>query len=143
LPATGTTTATVLAQAIYREGSKLVAAGHNPMELKRGIERGVEVVAKSSRSSPSHQGAEGNLQVGTISANNDAAIGNIIAEAMAKVGKEGVITVEESQVHGDYPGHPSRACSSIAGISHPIFVTNRRRWKCPRGCAHPHQREKD
>jgi chaperonin GroEL len=94
----GTTTATVLAQAIYREGSKLVAAGHNPMELKRGIERGVEVVSEELKklSKPTKEQKEIS-QVGTISANNDEAIGNIIAEAMAKVGKEGVITVEEAK----------------------------------------------
>jgi chaperonin GroEL len=94
----GTTTATVLAQAIYREGSKLVAAGHNPMELKRGIERGVEVVNEELKklSRPTKEQKEIS-QVGTISANNDETIGNIIAEAMAKVGKEGVITVEEAK----------------------------------------------
>jgi chaperonin GroEL len=94
----GTTTATVLAQAIYREGSKLVAAGHNPMELKRGIDRGVEVVGEELKkfSKPTKEQKEIS-QVGTISANNDEAIGNIIAEAMAKVGKEGVITVEEAK----------------------------------------------
>jgi chaperonin GroEL len=94
----GTTTATVLAQAIYREGSKLVAAGHNPMELKRGIERGVETVCEELKklSKPTKEQKEIS-QVGTISANNDETIGNIIAEAMAKVGKEGVITVEEAK----------------------------------------------
>ncbi len=93
----GTTTATVLAQAIYREGSKNVAAGANPMELKRGIERAVEVVTESIKklSKP----VKGNMiaQVGTISANNDKTIGTIIAEAMEKVGKDGVITVEEAK----------------------------------------------
>ena len=94
----GTTTATVLAQAIYREGSKLVAAGHNPMELKRGIEKGVETVIEELKklSKPTKEQKEIS-QVGTISANNDETIGNIIAEAMAKVGKEGVITVEEAK----------------------------------------------
>ena len=94
----GTTTATVLAQAIYREGSKLVAAGHNPMELKRGIERGVEAVVKELKklSKPTKEQKEIS-QVGNISANNDETIGNIIAEAMDKVGKEGVITVEEAK----------------------------------------------
>jgi chaperonin GroEL len=94
----GTTTATVLAQAIYREGSKLVAAGHNPMELKRGIEKGVETVVEELKkiSKPTKEQKEIS-QVGTISANNDETIGNIIAEAMAKVGKEGVITVEEAK----------------------------------------------
>jgi chaperonin GroEL len=94
----GTTTATVLAQAIYREGSKLVAAGHNPMELKRGIEKGVETVVEELKklSKPTKEQKEIS-QVGKISANNDETIGNIIAEAMAKVGKEGVITVEEAK----------------------------------------------
>jgi chaperonin GroEL len=94
----GTTTATVLAQAIYREGSKLVAAGHNPMELKRGIEKGVETVTEElkKQSKPTKEQREIS-QVGKISANNDETVGNIIAEAMAKVGKEGVITVEEAK----------------------------------------------
>jgi chaperonin GroEL len=94
----GTTTATVLAQAIYREGSKLVAAGHNPMELKRGIEKGVAAVIEELKklSKPTKEQKEIS-QVGKISANNDETIGNIIAEAMAKVGKEGVITVEEAK----------------------------------------------
>ena len=94
----GTTTATVLAQAIYKEGAKLVAAGHNPMELKRGIEKAVEVVIEELKklSKPTQDQKE-IAQVGTISANNDETIGNIIAEAMGKVGKEGVITVEEAK----------------------------------------------
>jgi chaperonin GroEL len=94
----GTTTATVLAQAIYKEGAKLVAAGHNPMELKRGIEKAVEVVIDELKklSKPTKDQKE-IAQVGTISANNDETIGNIIAEAMGKVGKEGVITVEEAK----------------------------------------------
>ena len=94
----GTTTATVLAQAIYREGAKLVAAGHNPMELKRGIEKAVETVVEELKklSKPTKDQKE-IAQVGTISANNDETIGNIIAEAMGKVGKEGVITVEEAK----------------------------------------------
>jgi chaperonin GroEL len=94
----GTTTATVLAQSIYREGAKLVAAGHNPMELKRGIEKAVEIVVEELKklSKPTKDQKE-IAQVGTISANNDETIGNIIAEAMSKVGKEGVITVEEAK----------------------------------------------
>ena len=94
----GTTTATVLAQAIYKEGSKLVAAGINPMSIKRGIEKGVElaVVELGKMSKQTKDQAEIS-QVGTISANNDTTIGNIIAEAMNKVGKEGVITVEEAK----------------------------------------------
>jgi chaperonin GroEL len=94
----GTTTATVLAQAIYREGSKLVAAGHNPMELKRGIDTAVTAIIESLKklSTPT-KGKEDIAQVGTISANGDTEIGNMIAEAMKKVGKEGVITVEEAK----------------------------------------------
>jgi chaperonin GroEL len=94
----GTTTATVLAQAIYKEGSKLVAAGVNPMAIKRGIEKAVEaVVDELKKLSKPTKDQEEIAQVGTISANNDATIGNIIAEAMNKVGKEGVITVEEAK----------------------------------------------
>jgi chaperonin GroEL len=94
----GTTTATILAQSIYREGSKLVAAGSNPMALKRGLEKAVEIVVEELRkmSKPTKEKKE-IAQVGTISANNDHTIGDIIAEAMEKVGKEGVITVEEAK----------------------------------------------
>ena len=94
----GTTTATLLAQAIYREGVKAVAAGSNPMDIKRGIEKAVDIVVKelSKMSKPTKDQKE-IAQVGTISANNDETIGNIIAEAMGKVGKEGVITVEEAK----------------------------------------------
>ncbi len=94
----GTTTATILAQAIYREGQKSVAAGSNPMDIKRGIDKAVEVVVKelAKLSKPTKDQKE-IAQVGTISANNDEAIGAIIAEAMGKVGKEGVITVEEAK----------------------------------------------
>ncbi len=94
----GTTTATILAQAIYREGAKTVAAGSNPMDLKRGIDKAVEVVVGELKklSKPTKDQKE-IAQVGTISANNDVGIGNIIAEAMSKVGKEGVITVEEAK----------------------------------------------
>jgi len=94
----GTTTATVLAQAIFREGAKLVAAGNNPMEIKRGIDKAVEAVVgelkKLSRATRDHKEI---AQVGIISANGDTDIGNKIAEAMEKVGKEGVITVEEAK----------------------------------------------
>jgi chaperonin GroEL len=94
----GTTTATVLARAIYEEGQKLVAAGNNPMAIKRGIDKAVEVIVKElhDMSKPTKNQRE-IAQVGTISANNDETIGNIIAEAMNKVGKEGVITVEEAK----------------------------------------------
>jgi len=93
----GTTTATVLAQAIYREGAKNVVAGANPMELKRGIEKAVDAVVGSIRKMS--RPVSGNMvaQVGTISANNDETIGKIIADAMEKVGKDGVITVEEAK----------------------------------------------
>ncbi|MFT7620973.1 MAG: chaperonin GroEL [Myxococcota bacterium] len=94
----GTTTATVLAQAIYREGVKLVAGGHNPMGIKRGIDKAVKlVVADLVGMSTETQGHKEIAQVGTISANNDETIGGIIAEAMEKVGKQGVITVEEAK----------------------------------------------
>src|SRR5689334_2766782 len=94
----GTTTATVLAQAIFREGLKNVTAGANPMELKRGIDRAVEAVVEQLRSiSVPSAGRKEIAQVGTISANNDKEIGNLIAEAMGKVGKDGVITVEEAK----------------------------------------------
>src|SRR6202163_1659673 len=106
----GTTTATVLAQAIYREGVRTVAAGANPMAIRRGIEKTIEVVcgkvnASGKRmpgdldhlSKPVAGDMKAIAQVGTISANSDATIGNIIAEAMKKVGKDGVITVEESK----------------------------------------------
>jgi len=94
----GTTTATLLAQAIYREGVKAVAAGSNPMDVKRGIDKAVEIVVKElgKMSKPTKDQKE-IAQVGTISANNDETIGNIIAGAMDKVGKEGVITVEEAK----------------------------------------------
>ena len=94
----GTTTATILAQAIYREGSKLVAAGMNPMSLKRGIDKAVQVVSEELKKiSKPVQDKKEIAQVGTVSANNDTTIGEIISEAMAKVGKEGVITVEEAK----------------------------------------------
>ncbi|MCA9679181.1 MAG: chaperonin GroEL, partial [Myxococcales bacterium] len=94
----GTTTATVLAQSIYNEGAKLVAAGANPMDLKRGIEAAVEAVtAELKKMSVETKGKKDIAQVGTISANGDTTIGEMIAEAMEKVGKEGVITVEEAK----------------------------------------------
>jgi chaperonin GroEL len=94
----GTTTATVLAQAIFREGSKLVAAGHNPMDIKRGIEKAVEVVVESMRKmAKSTKDPQEIAQVGTVSANGDETVGQLLSEAMEKVGKEGVITVEEAK----------------------------------------------
>src|SRR5207237_2179805 len=94
----GTTTATVLAAAIYSEGQRLVAAGHNPMALKRGIDKSVEaIVAELKKLSTKTQGKTEIAQVGTISANGDETIGNILAEEMEKVGKEGVINVEDAK----------------------------------------------
>src|SRR5213596_3068661 len=93
----GTTTATVLAQAIYREGAKNVVAGANPMEIKRGIEKAVEAVIAELKKMAKPVSGNMVAQVGTISANNDAEIGKIIANAMDKVGKDGVITVEEAK----------------------------------------------
>jgi chaperonin GroEL len=93
----GTTTATILAQSIFREGVKAVAAGANPMALKRGIEKAVEVAVAEVQKLSKPVSGDMIAQVGTISANSDATIGNIIADAMKKVGKDGVITVEESK----------------------------------------------
>ena len=94
----GTTTATVLALSIFKEGMKHVVSGANPMEVKRGIEKAVEVVVEElKKMSKTVQDQKEIAQVGTISANNDPTIGNLIADAMDKVGKDGVITVEEAK----------------------------------------------
>ncbi len=94
----GTTTATVLAQALFREGSKIVSAGHNPMDVKRGMDKAVEaVIAELKKNAKPVKDSKEIAQVGTISANNDSEIGAMIAQAMDKVGKEGVITIEESK----------------------------------------------
>src|SRR5438128_3521568 len=93
----GTTTATVLAQAIYREGAKNVVAGANPMDVKRGIEKAVEALTAELKKMSKPVSGNMVAQVGTISANNDETIGKIIADAMDKVGKDGVITVEEAK----------------------------------------------
>src|SRR6201991_3392288 len=94
----GTTTATVLAQAIFREGAKLVSAGHNPMEIKRGIDKAVEAAVESMRKmAKSTKDPNEIAQVGTVSANGDETVGQLLSEAMEKVGKEGVITVEEAK----------------------------------------------
>ena len=123
----GTTTATVLARAIYEEGLKLVAAGHNPMDLKRGIDKAVEaVIAEVKKLSTPVDGKKGIAQVGTISANGDETIGNIIADAMDKVGKEGVITVEEGQsLHNELD--VVEGMQFDRGYISPYFVTNRER----------------
>jgi len=120
----GTTTATILAQAVYREGSKLVAAGVNPMAIKRGIEKAVGVSIKELEriSKPTKDQAEIS-QVGSISANNDETIGNIIAESMNKVGKEGVITVEEAKSM-DTTLEVVEGMQFDRGYLSPYFVTN-------------------
>jgi chaperonin GroEL len=120
----GTTTATVLAQAIYREGAKIVAAGHNPMELKRGVDKAVEKVVEELRKIAKPCKTEKEIaQVATISANNDPTIGKIIAEAMEKVGKEGVITVEESKT-AETTLDVVEGMQFDRGYLSPYFVTN-------------------
>ena len=120
----GTTTATVLARAIYQEGLKLVAAGINPMHLKRGIDAAVEKVVKElERTSIPTRGRKEIAQVGTISANHDAQIGNIIADAMEKVGKEGVITVEEAK-STETTMELVEGMQFDRGYVSPYFVTN-------------------
>jgi len=120
----GTTTATVLAQAIFREGAKIVAAGHNPMELKRGIDKAVEaVIGELKKLSKPIKDQKEVAQVGTISANNDPEIGKIIAEAMDKVGKEGVITVEESKT-AETTLDVVEGMQFDRGYLSPYFVTN-------------------
>jgi chaperonin GroEL len=126
----GTTTATVLAQAIFREGSKLVAAGHNPMDLKRGIEKAVEVAITELKklTKPVKEKRE-IAQVGTISANGDTTIGEIIAEAMEKVGKEGVITVEEAKGM-ETQLDVVEGMQFDRGYLSPYFVTDPERMEC-------------
>ena len=120
----GTTTATVLAQAIYREGVKLVTAGHNPMDLKRGIDTAVEaVVAKLKEMSKQIKTNEEISQVGTISGNNDPEIGKLLAEAMDKVGTEGVITIEESKT-AETTLDVVEGMQFDRGYLSPYFVTN-------------------
>ncbi len=123
----GTTTATVLARSIFEEGLKLVTAGHNPMDLKRGIDKAVEVVvAEVKKLSKPVDGKKGIAQIGTISANGDETIGNIIAEAMDKVGKEGVITVEDSKGL-ETELNVVEGMQFDRGYVSPYFVTNRER----------------
>ena len=126
----GTTTATILAQAIYREGSKLVAAGRNPMAIKRGIDKAVDslVGELATLAKPTRDQKE-IAQIGTISANADSTIGNIIAEAMAKVGKEGVITVEEAKGL-ETTMDVVEGMRFDRGYLSPYFVTNAEKMLC-------------
>ncbi|MGC2767035.1 MAG: chaperonin GroEL [Candidatus Acidiferrum sp.] len=125
----GTTTATVLAQAIFREGVKTVAAGASPTALKRGIDKAVEVAVEEIKKL--HKDVKGDMiaQVGTISANNDKQIGGIIAEAMKKVGKDGVITVEESKTM-DTTLEVVEGMQFDRGYLSPYFITDPERMEC-------------
>lgn len=126
----GTTTATVLAHAIYREGIKNVAAGANPMDLKRGVEKAVEVVVEELKKlSKPVQDKKEIAQVGTISANNDASIGELIAEAMDKVGKDGVITVEEAKSMATTLD-VVEGMQFDRGYISPYFITDPERMEC-------------
>ncbi|QGY40186.1 chaperonin GroEL [Pseudodesulfovibrio cashew] len=126
----GTTTATVLAQAIFSEGVKLVAAGRSPMSIKRGIDKAVEaIVADLEKVAKPTRDQKEIAQVGTISANNDETIGNIIAEAMSKVGKEGVITVEEAKGL-ETTLDVVEGMQFDRGYLSPYFVTNTERMTC-------------
>lgn len=120
----GTTTATVLAQALFREGAKIVSAGHNPMDVKRGIDKAVDaVIAELKKNAKPVKDSKEIAQIGTISANNDTEIGKMIAEAMDKVGKEGVITIEESKT-ASTELEVVEGMQFDRGYLSPYFITN-------------------
>src|SRR5919198_1251618 len=125
----GTTTATVLAQAIFREGVKTVAAGANPMAVKRGIERAVEVAVEEIKKLAKPVKGDMIAQVATVSANGDTTIGNIIAEAMKKVGKDGIITVEEAKAI-ETTLDVVEGMQFDRGYLSPYFVTDPDRMEC-------------
>jgi chaperonin GroEL len=125
----GTTTATVLAQAIFSEGLKNVTAGANPMDLKRGIDMAVEAITKELKKiSKEVEGKKEIANVGAISANNDKAIGELIADAMERVGKDGVITVEEAK-GTETSMEVVEGMQFDRGYLSPYFVTDAERWK--------------
>jgi len=139
----GTTTATVLAQAIFREGVRMVAAGASPMALKRGIERAVEVAVEEIKKLSHDVKGDMIAQVGTISANTDKQVGNIIAEAMKKVGKDGVITVRGIEDDGDDTRSGGR---NAVRPRLPLALLRHRPGAdgvCARRRPHPHSRKED